>query len=214
MIKLSKHLAGVLFFSFISWFGCHQAPNYQTTKTTIPVEQEDQHQRILTDVSKVEPLPVESVSWIKTKVQRIISSTDVDSDDVLWLARVAYSETKDTLEAKAIMWAVRNRVETQYRGKNTYRSVVLDPFQFSAFNTPTGRKRYMDMNWNTQNYPRWLSFLRIAAEVLVIPSNYNPLPSQSTRHFVHENSLHRTPNWLPDEPTVKVRTVSLYDSVD
>ncbi len=54
-------------------------------------------------------------------------------EPTLWLARAIYSETKLPHEQELVAWVVRNRVETAYRGRRTYRAVVLDPYQFSAF---------------------------------------------------------------------------------
>ncbi|WP_243663594.1 cell wall hydrolase [Rhodothermus marinus] len=65
----------------------------------------------------------------------------IDSE-TLWLARVIYSETKRPEEMELVAWVVRNRVETRFRGKATYRDVVLDPFQFSAFIPYNPRRQY------------------------------------------------------------------------
>ncbi|WP_240332831.1 hypothetical protein [Salinibacter ruber] len=42
----------------------------------------------------------------------------------LWLARAIYSETKLPHEQELVAWVVRNRVETAYRGRRTYRAVA------------------------------------------------------------------------------------------
>ena len=65
-------------------------------------------------------------------------SRDAVSEDVLWLARCIYSETKRAPEQELVAWVIRNRVETGYRGQRSYEGAVLDPYQFSAFNPGTG----------------------------------------------------------------------------
>ena len=63
------------------------------------------------------------------------------TDDVLWLARCIYSETKKAHEQELVAWVIRNRVETGYRGESTYEGTVLDPYQFSAFNPGSSKRR-------------------------------------------------------------------------
>ena len=108
--------------------------------------------------------------------------------ETLWLARCIYSETKREREQELIAWVVRNRVETQYRGKGSYRDVVLDPYQFSAFN-PNGRTRqfYAGLGPNSR-YPGWQKALRIAYEVRNAEVTYRPF-SRKTRHFYSEQSM-------------------------
>ena len=50
----------------------------------------------------------------------------------LWLARAIYSETKLPHEQELVAWVVRNRVETAYRGRRSYRAVVLDPGRYAV----------------------------------------------------------------------------------
>ena len=84
-------------------------------------------------------------------------------EDILWLARCIYSETKRAHEQELVAWVVRNRVETRYRGQGTYRGVVLDPYQFSAFN-PGSRKRRLFMSLTPASDAQgWQSALRVAS---------------------------------------------------
>ncbi len=128
-------------------------------------------QEVLENPRKVKPLPPE----------RIDSET-------LWLARVIYSETKRPEEMELVAWVVRNRVETQYRGKKSYQDAVLDPFQFSAFN-PGDRKRthYTGLGMNS-DAPGFKSAVTIAHSVRKADANYRPF-SKNTRHFYSERSM-------------------------
>ena len=124
--------------------------------------------------------------------------------DALWLARCIYSETKQPREQELVAWVIRNRVETGYRGNNSYREVVLDPYQFSAFN-PGSPKRSYFMNLNgSSDAEGWQRALNIAKHVADAPSSERPF-SQDTRHFYSERSMAggRQPNWASGERPVK-----------
>jgi len=111
----------------------------------------------------------------------------IDSE-TLWLARAIYSETKRPQEQLLVAWVVRNRVETRYRGKSTYESVILDPYQFSAF-LPDNTKRpyYAGLTARSQA-PGWQRALRIALAVRTLDGMYRPFPEQ-VRHFFSERSM-------------------------
>lgn len=134
---------------------------------------------VLENPRKVKPLPAEKID-----------------SETLWLARVIYSETKRPEEMELVAWVVRNRVETKYRGKQTYQSAVLDPYQFSAFN-PGDRKRthYSGLTANS-NAPGFSNAITIAHSVRNADANYRPF-SQKTRHFYSEQSMVgvKHPNW-------------------
>ncbi|NBC84929.1 MAG: hypothetical protein GVY25_01900 [Bacteroidetes bacterium] len=115
----------------------------------------------------------------------------------LWLARCIYSETKIPHEQELVAWVVRNRVETDFRGRSTYRGVVMDPYQFSAFN-PNSPKRsfYMNLTPETQ-LPGWQQALTIAHYVRRADTAYRPF-SIKTRHFFSEVSMpnNQFPYWV------------------
>ncbi len=111
----------------------------------------------------------------------------IDSE-TLWLARVIYSETKRPEEMELVAWVVRNRVETRYRGRTTYRDVVLDPFQFSAF-IPYNPRRYYYMRLTPYSRaPGWQQALSIAYYVRFADTTHRPF-SIRTRHFYSEQSM-------------------------
>jgi len=133
-------------------------------------------------------------------------SLDDVSDDVLWLARGIYSETKRGEEQELVAWVIRNRVETGYRGQTEYEAVVLDPFQFSAFNPGNPKRRLYTSLAPSADSPAFVSALQIAHQVYYAPVTERPF-SRKTRHFYSERSMvgRRAPNWseghVPVRPT-------------
>lgn len=125
--------------------------------------------------------------------------------ETLWLARAIYSETKRPEEQVLVAWVVRNRVETGFRGKRTYESVVLDPFQFSAF-LPTSEKRdhYMALDSRSKE-PGWRTAMSIAWAVRHMDDAHRPF-AIDTRHFYSEQSMvDRThPGWADDGEPVEL----------
>ena len=127
------------------------------------------------------------------------------SDDVLWLARCIYSETKRPEEEELVAWVIRNRVETGYRGQHTYRSVVLDPFQFSAFIPgSTKRRLYTSLDASSPSQG-WQRALKIAHSVYYAPGRERPFPVQ-TRHFYSARSMAggATPDWARGKTPVRL----------
>ncbi|MDX1421304.1 MAG: cell wall hydrolase [Rubricoccaceae bacterium] len=127
------------------------------------------------------------------------------SEDVLWLARCIYSETKRPAEQELVAWVVRNRVETGYRGEHTYRDVVLDPFQFSAFNPGSTKRRLYTTLDGASTSRGWHRALEIAHEVYHAPGRERPFPVQ-TRHFYSERSMvgGATPDWAKGKTPVRL----------
>ena len=143
------------------------------------LSEEAQALRAGADLKKMEPLPAKQIDA-----------------ETLWLARCIYSETKRPEEQELVAWVVRNRVETGYRGNDSYREAVLDPYQFSAFN-PGSRKRghYMSLDASSQTNG-WQRALLIANQVKEAPKAQRPF-AKGTRHFFSERSMAggRHPNW-------------------
>lgn len=131
-------------------------------------------------------------------------------EDVLWLARVIYSETKRPHEQELVAWVVRNRVETRYRGASTYREVVLDPWQFSAFNRNSPKRRHYINLAVDARAPGFQTALAIANDVVSAPPYERPF-ALTTRHFYSERSMigRRAPAWAAGH-----RPVSLDRDVD
>ena len=155
---------------------------------------EDLVEMIRENPEKVKPLP----------------ASQIDTE-TLWLARGIYSETKRLEEMELVAWVVRNRVETEYRGRDSYRDVVLDPYQFSAFN-PGSRKRWFYSSLDTSTQIRsWQKALTLAHYVRHADSQYRPF-SLTTRHFYSERSMvgRRHPEWaLGERPVSPARKFTL-----
>ena len=110
------------------------------------------------------------------------------SDDVLWLARCMYSETKKPHEQELVGWVIRNRVETEYRGQSTYEGAVLDPYQFSAFNPGSPKRRLYTTLSPRSDSEAFNRTLAIAHDVYHARSTSRPFP-KTTRHFYSERSM-------------------------
>lgn len=126
---------------------------------------------------------------------RPLSVTQIDSE-TLWLARAIYSESKRPEEQALVAWVIRNRVETGYRGKRTFQSVVLDPWQFSAFLDHAPKRDFYSNLTPEQRYKGWRTALAIAYAVRHADQDHRPF-SPETRHFYSERSLNgsRPPAW-------------------
>lgn len=144
------------------------------------------------------------VETLRTNPQKLrpLPPSSIDAE-TLWLARAIYSETKRPEEMELVAWVIRNRVETGYRGRRTYRDVVLDPFQFSAFN-PGNHKRWFYANLDPETDVRsWQRALTIAYRVRSAEPQYRPF-SIKTRHFYSERSMigRSNPYWATGQRPV------------
>lgn len=121
--------------------------------------------------------------------------TQIDTE-TLWLARAIYSESKRPEEQALIAWVIRNRVETGYRGKRSFQSVVLDPWQFSAFLDDAPKRDFYANLTPAERYKGWRTALAIAHAVRHADDDHRPF-SPKTRHFYSERSLKgaRPPAW-------------------
>lgn len=117
-------------------------------------------------------------------------------ESTLWLARAIYSETKLPHEQELVAWVIRNRVTTSYRGKSTYREVILDPYQFSAFNPASSKRSFFTSLEPETELAGWQQALWIAHYVRHADAVYRPFSIQ-TRHFYSERSMpqQRMPYW-------------------
>ncbi len=149
----------------------------------------------------VDSLDAFSLAFDKEEVQLrpyqlpLIPASFIDSE-TLWLARCIYSETNRPEEQELIAWVVRNRVESNYRGKDSYRRVVLDPYQFSAFNADSPKSSYYRSLSPKHNQNGWQRALTIAYYVRLARPHYRPF-SQETLHFYSEQSMvgRKKPAW-------------------
>jgi spore germination cell wall hydrolase CwlJ-like protein len=130
-----------------------------------------------------------------------------DEEEILWLARLVYSETKRPDEQVLVAWVVRNRVEADYKGE-TYKEVALHDSQFSGLNT-------FDKNYRhniTRNYgdsgESWENAILVARAVYNAPEILRPFP-KTVKHFYSPISVRVKPNWAKgSEPVQVVRDAS------
>ncbi|HMB92601.1 MAG TPA: hypothetical protein VKP65_17240 [Rhodothermales bacterium] len=151
-------------------------------------------QEALENPKRVKPLPLQKIDT-----------------ETLWLARCMYSETKRPEEQELVGWVVRNRVETQYRDKGNYEDVVLDDYQFSAFNQNSRKRRYYTNLKLDSQAPGWQNTLYMAYYVRHADSTLRPF-SEETRHFYSEQSMRGRdrPHWVGNlEPITPKRPVEL-----
>ncbi len=144
-----------------------------------------------------------------------------EMDEVTWLARCLVTESNRPREQWYVAWVVRNRVETRFAGA-TYREVVLEPFQFSAFNAPSAARDAALALTPRSEAPHWREAVRIALTVSQAPVERRPFPV-TVRHFYSPISMEgdRTPTWAQgrtpvalNDPTISDRRFRFYDGLD
>jgi hypothetical protein len=120
-----------------------------------------------------------------------------DREDILWLARAVYSETKIKEEQLLIAWVIRNRLESESYG-DTYRSVVLARGQFSGLN-PTDSQYYINIVRSYgEDGPGWNSALAVAKAVYYADNTLRPF-SKTVQHFYSPRSTSTVPDWAADQ---------------
>lgn len=223
-----KYLPGYILFAllilFIGSFALHERILGNTLTTALVLVSNDDIPRItLQEVEEAQSSYEELVEIIRQNPQKIrpLRPSRIDAE-TLWLARIIYSETKRPEEMDLVAWVVRNRVETRYRGRRSYRDVALDPYQFSAFN-PGSRKRWFYSGLDPSTEIRsWQKALVIAHSVREADARLRPF-SSTTRHFYSERSMvgRRHPEWalgkrpvVPQRPyTIEQRRFRFYEDV-
>lgn len=152
------------------------------------------------DVSK------ERLEYMNNHLKKIIDQQNILIDslavenlrfdpETIWLARGINSETDDSLEMVFVGKVIRNRVEMNYRGMSTYKDVVLDPWQFSAFNL-NSNTRYVYLNKSITNTRdrTWQMALKVAHNIRTAPHD----TTFNATHFYSKISMippGSRPNW-------------------
>jgi cell wall hydrolase len=122
-----------------------------------------------------------------TALERVQTLDPLAMDEVLWLARCIYSESDRSQEQRLVGWVVRNRVESGFRGES-YRDVVLEPRQFSAFNSPSERRTTILAYDQDSRVPSWIQAVDVALDVYQARPHERPF-SIDTRHFYSPVSM-------------------------
>lgn len=162
------------------------------------------------EVETVDMSLIEELRQHPTQVP-LVSPEEVD-EETLWLARCIYSETKEPVEQELVAWVLRNRVETGYRGADSYKEAVTQPYQFSAFN-PESRVRRFYSNLNaTSTSPGFQRALAIAHNVRNADASRRPFV-ETTRHFFSERSMagRRFPAWAKGHEPVDPNRIDEID---
>lgn len=182
----SRPILGFLWFSFfiglIALSGLIMSHSYQNQKIAELKERNQQLERTNHVTS--------------SKLESTRDSLDAaTSRDVLWLSRILYTETEKPLEMYYIAHVVKNRVETCYNGNCNYRTVALDPYEFSAFNPNRPlRDYYIQATKSSVLDPgRWAASKQIALSVYL--DNHDP--TGGATHFFAQVSMKNNsfPDW-------------------
>lgn len=128
-----------------------------------------------------------------------------EETEILWLARILYSESKRAHEQKLIAWVVRNRVETNFRGGDTYEEIALQDNQFSGLHSYDARYEHNISRQYASEGQAWKNALAIAKEVYHAPGSSRPF-RQTTRHFYSPQAVTNHPNWIAGKRAVHTIT--------
>ncbi len=146
----------------------------------------------------------------QTALEEVRALDPLAMDEVLWLARCVYSESDRVPEQRLVGWVVRNRVETSFRG-SSYREVVLEPRQFSAFNSVSVRRSTILAYDQDSLVPSWIRAVGVALDVYQARPTARPF-AIDTRHFYSPVSM---PNGgRPDWSDAGIRLSSVALGVD
>lgn len=132
-----------------------------------------------------------------------VTLSSEDNEELLWFARVLYSETKRADEQELVAWVVRNRVEHGYWG-DTYKEVILAKGQFSGMHPTDANYEINVQKGDHSNDVAWKTAVAIAEEVYFADSKDRPFPS-TVRHFYSPISVVRHPSWAQKlEPVLEI----------
>lgn len=121
-----------------------------------------------------------------------------EKQEILWLARGVYSETKNEEEMRLIAWVIRNRVETKYRG-TTYQEVLTREKQFSGLHASSPEyKNNLSLEYDDMKNKDWRVALAVAKEVYTADKSARPFP-KTVRHFYSPALIETAPEWAREE---------------
>jgi spore germination cell wall hydrolase CwlJ-like protein len=123
--------------------------------------------------------------------------SDAEQREVLWTTRAVLSETKNPREMLLIANVIRNRIDMRYRGKRTAKEVILDPYQFSAFNPGRdSRWRYANLEQHHISTRLWRAAWQASRYAMTSSRAVLPITDRCVTHFVHPRNLRRNPEWI------------------
>lgn len=116
-------------------------------------------------------------------------------DEMLWLARLTYSETNKASEMPLVAWVARNRLPTY---NDSYTDVALSPRQFSGLGYSGDANYHKNRSMQPGNTSkRWKDACRISSRVALADTALAPIPAGTT-HFYSPVSMSpagSSPSW-------------------
>jgi len=137
---------------------------------------------------------------IRDLKQQMSRLKHIRQQQVTWTSRAVLSETKRPIEMLYVATVIRNRVENRWRGHSTYKGVVLDPYQFSAFNT---ENKYEHLTFEEAKTVAW----KISDYVLSRHRHELPF-SRDVTHFYSPRSMRGSPMWVSAMHEEKIDIIS------
>lgn len=132
----------------------------------------------------------------KSPVRAYTDYSSSEAQDILWLARIVYSETKVREEQIIVAWVVRNREESGFMGAETYKDVALSPNQFSGlWPSDAQYKINMSRGYDDKKDAAWQQALSIAQAVYFADESLRPI-SENVKHFYSPSGVLRDPSWI------------------
>jgi hypothetical protein len=181
------------FFFGVAFFFLFSAIQPEPVNLVKKVEQLTYHNNNLSEILIEQNALIDSL-----KVELIIKDPET-----LWLARGIYSETDNPEEMLYVGQVIQNR---KYLKRKSFKEVVLEPFQFSAFNEEPKRGYYVSRNQSHfDRNPVWEQAFRVAVQVRQMP----PLEFPAT-HFYSPVSMvpkYRRPKWADSLTHVPVNNI-------
>lgn len=130
--------------------------------------------------------------------------SSLEAQEILWLGRILYSESKVREEQIIVAWVVRNRVESEYRGAKSYKEVALSPSQFSGlWPSDAQYKNNMGLGYSDTGNKDWQQALAIAQAVYFADESLRPI-SESVQHFYSPIAVTRDPHWAKNKKATLV----------
>lgn len=133
-----------------------------------------------------------------------------DDTEQMILARAIFGEARNLLLSDkvriAVGWSIRNRVENNKRWGDTYKEVILEPVQYSAFNLYDENRPFVEDPFREekqQNKKSWKKCYKIAGQVM---NGEVQDPIDGANHY-YDESIDR-PDWLTEENfIIKIDTI-------
>ena len=153
--------------------------------------------------ANVDIFPIITAIFRQDKAEEVTVTikNSAEKEEILWLARVIFSETKDVDEMEKIAWVVRNRVEAGRWGYS-YKEVVLSPSQFSGLNSWDSQYHInINLDYDNNNLI-WQKAIVIAKKVYNAEHKERKL-SNSIQHF-YSPEVVRGPSWAENKKPVLI----------